>query len=88
MNTEMERPGSQPAPGPIGRLVRFGAGAGILYIYLPEALFHHRGLVRVGWHVEMLGWLFAIVIGIHLLPVIIDRGFGRSWGRRSQLVFA
>ncbi len=88
MKTEMETPGSQPFPGPLGRIVRFGAGALILYMYLPEALFHHEGLIRIGWHVEMLGWLFAIVVGLHLLPVIIDRGFGLSWGRRPQLLFA
>ena len=88
MRTEMELPGTQPAPGPIGRLVRFGAGALILYMYVPEALFHREGLIRTGWHVEMLGWLFAIVLGLYLLPIVIDRGFGVSWGRRARLVFA
>ncbi len=84
----MEMPGSQPTPGLIGRIVRFGAGASILTMYLPEALFHREGLIRTGWHVEMLGWIFAIVIGLCLLPTIIDRGFGVSWGRRARLVFA
>ena len=87
MKTAFEHSGSYPRPGLIGRSIRTAAGLFILYMTVPAVIFDYDGVIRIGWNTPILGWIPGFLISVHLLPVIIDRGFGVQWGRRSQVVF-
>lgn len=87
MKTEFEKEGSYPRPGLIGRMIRMAAGVMILYLTIPGVVFHYDDVIRFGWNIAILGWIPGFLISVHLLPVVIDRGFGVCWGRRSQAVF-
>ena len=87
MKTEFEQEGSHPRPGLIGRMIRMAAGVMILYLTIPGVIFHYDEVIRTGWEIAILGWIPGFLISVYLLPVIIDRGFGVHWGRRSQAVF-
>ncbi len=87
MKTEFEKEGSHPRPELIGRMIRMAAGVMILYLTIPPVLYDYDGVIRIGWKIAILGWIPGFLIAVYLLPVIIDRGFGVCWGRRSQAVF-
>ena len=84
MSSTFEQPGTYPAPGLLGRTIRFLAGAIILYMIYPPLFTEYDAVLRIGWRRHMFGWLPGALIAIWLLPVMIDRVFTVTWGRRSQ----
>lgn len=74
-----------PPPGPIGRAVRLVLGAACLSVVAAVAthvswFFSGRALDEGGL------WLLTLV-GIYMLPDVVNIGFSRAWKRRSVLGF-
>ena len=89
MKTKFEKPGTLPKAGPIGRTIRLSNGIAILYFFV-LVLQNYTGIVRLreGWDIPtgIFFWLGAAWC-FFLLPHMIDRGFTRTWGPWTQLVF-
>ncbi len=89
MKTKFEKPGTFPKAGPIGRTVRMVNGIVILYFFT-LVLQNYAGFIglREGWDVPKgVWWWIGAGYCFLLLPVMINRGFTRQWGKRPQLVF-
>ena len=88
--TQFDQPGTHPTPKLMGRLTRLAAGVGILWMTFGSTLPYIQPFTRVreGWGVPGWGWVPGALLALYLLPVIVDRGLGISWGGRSQLVVA
>lgn len=84
MATAFEHPGTYPAPGLLGRTIRFLVGAVILYMIYQPLFTEYDAVLRIGWRRHILGWLPVTLIAIWLLPLMIDRVFTLKWGRWSQ----
>lgn len=79
---EFEQPGTFPKPGPIGRVVRLFFGLIVLYFFV-QTLTGYSNFVAVG--APGGTWWLGAAVSFYLLREVIDIGFGRSWGRRSQV---
>ncbi len=84
IETRFEAPGSLSKPGPIGRLVRLGFGAWLLYVlYI---------LVRFGW-AELVrptppdrwDWWAFMAFAFVFTPYVVNIGLTKNWRRRPQL---
>ena len=73
---------SFPEPGPIGRLVRVGAGVAALVLAILELL-SYRAYFHVG--VPTGGWWILLAVSILSLPDMIDGGLGFSLKYWSQV---
>ena len=92
MSTELklDAPGTLVKPGPIGRFVRLVSGVFVTYAFADMllngilALDGSRGLVTT---VTPTYWVFWLVLTVFFLvtPYVINIGFSRNWGRKSQL---
>lgn len=84
MTTILQKPGTFPKPGPIGRILRITLGLIALYTAATRAYFGTPTLDAVSGDP---GFWFAAAISFYFLRDMIDSGFGLSpWGRRSQAV--
>ena len=84
MASKFETSGTFARPGPLGRTIRIIAGLILL------ALFYYvTTIYRFGGAPDPRDALFWIgtLIAFYFLPDPVNVPFGRSWGRRTQLVF-
>jgi len=77
-----------PAPRVIGRTVRIVVGAAFLYFFVefirqaPQIL-----ALRSGWNIPRGNWWVGAILCILALPMLVNTGFSRRWGRWPQVVY-
>jgi hypothetical protein len=77
-----------PAPRVIGRTLRIVVGAAFLYFFV--GLIRQAPLIvaaRSGWSVPRGGWWVVAILCILTLPMVVNTGFGRRWGRWPQVIY-
>lgn len=84
--------GALPRPRLIGRLTRLVLGVILLYFFarvLISIPSQARGFLatQTGWHVPGGDWWLVALGCLFGLRLLIDRGFDRQWGNRSQIAF-
>ena len=77
----MPNPDVLPKPGPVGRGARLVLGA-VLLLLTVLTLLSFRGYVRIG--APSGAWWLLAAASVYVLPQVMDIGFGRAWGVRSQ----
>ena len=83
---KLDEPGSLPAPGPVGRLVRLAFG--ILCLWYVYGLIQVSGnLIAADGSIRPVIWN-GIIIGLFLVSYIVNIGFSRAWKKWPALVSA
>ena len=80
---QFERPGSISGPGPVGRAVRFLIGMGCLS-FLSVLFMEGNALVGTDFPMHP-GWWAGMLIGLWVLPGVINIGYRLSLGRWPQV---
>lgn len=81
---KLDKPGSLPRPGPVGRIVRFGFGFLCLwYVYWLIQVSGH--LMGADGHIKSLVWN-GILIGLFLISYVINIGFSQAWKKWPAIV--
>jgi len=83
---KLDKPGSLPKPGPVGRVVRALFGWLCLW-YVSELLAAAGSLLASNGSIVPLVWN-GIVPGLFLISYVINIGFSRAWGKRPAIVSA
>lgn len=78
------RSGTLPKPGWLGRILRLAIG--LLQINFVVSVVPHAERLASGAPVENTFYWVAVGAAFWLLPPVLDIGFSRSWGRKSQMV--
>jgi hypothetical protein len=83
IETRFRAPGSLPAPGPLGRIIRIGAG-GWLLMTLVTLLTNYR-ILFAGETVpsHWTFWVF-VLIALQITPYVVNIGLGKNWRRKPQ----
>ncbi len=83
---KLDAPGTLARPGPVGRLLRLGFGAGCLYYVW--ALFNIQSDLFMGdGHIRPLLWN-GILPGLFLISYVINIGYSRAWKKWPALASA
>ena len=83
---KLDKPGSLPKPGPIGRIVRLAFG--VLCLSYVSGLFLVSGsLITSDGHAITLIWN-GVLPGLFLISYVINIGYSRTWGKRPALASA
>ena len=83
---KLDKPGTLPRPGPIGRLVRFGFGLLCLY-YVHGLIQVSSDLIDKEGHIRSVVWN-GIVLGLFLVSYVVNIGYSRSWKKWPGAVSA
>lgn len=79
LEAHFETPGSLRRPGPVGRAVRLGFGAAILWMVLP-AVPNFPNALRVGAP-SGHDWLVSVLLIAWLIPYVVNIGWRVNWKR-------
>ncbi len=82
---KLEKPGSLPKPGPVGRMLRLGLAASCLTLLWD--LVTVSGFLDATQHIRGVLWN-AMVFALFLISYVINIGFSRDWKRWPTFVAA
>ncbi|MFQ5341545.1 MAG: hypothetical protein ACE5F6_08355 [Anaerolineae bacterium] len=85
MTVNIEKSGTFPRPGPLGRGVRFVAGVVLLYFFI-VTLINFPAYVSLRIPTHLLLWV-GVAFSIYALPEVVGIALGRDLGRRPQIAF-
>ncbi len=83
---ELEKPGTLPRPGPVGRLVRLAFGA-LCLSYVWGLIAVSGDVVTDTQHIRPIIWN-GILIGLFLISYVINIGFSRAWKKWPAIISA
>ncbi len=81
---KLDKPGSLPRPGPIGRLLRLVFGL-ICTWYVFQLIGVAGELMSGGGHISSVVWN-GVLIGLFLISCVINIGFSRAWKKGPALI--
>lgn len=83
---QLDKPGSLPKPGPVGRLARLVLG--LLCAWYAKGLIDVSGdLIAGDGHIRTVIWN-GVIPSLFLVSYIINIGFSRHWKKRPAIVSA
>ena len=83
---KLDKPGSLPRPGPIGRIVRLAFG--LLCLWYVVSLIQFIGnLLDADGHIRPIIWN-GIIIGLFLISYVVNIGYSRAWKKWSVIISA
>jgi uncharacterized integral membrane protein len=83
---KLDKPGSLPRPGPVGRVVRLLLG--LLCLWQVSGLIHVTGnFFNSDNHIKDVVWN-GIVIGLVLVSYVVNIGFSKAWKKWPAIISA